>query len=73
MSTQIVELIVALVTVISSLAATLLLSFRVGRLVGKVEGFMASSASDRSALHSDIGKLDAEQAAHLAWHMGQGR
>lgn len=72
MSASAVELIMAICAVLGSLGGTLLLSFRVGRLVGTVEGFMKASAADRQALHDADARTDQRLREHLNWHLGIG-
>jgi hypothetical protein len=55
-----------------AILAVLLLSFRVGSLVGTVRGFMAASDADRSKLHAESTIIESKIDGHIAWH-GSGR
>jgi hypothetical protein len=58
--------------VLGTIMSVLLLSFRVGSLVGEVRGFMASSQADRQALHAENATIEAKLDTHIANHT-QGR
>jgi hypothetical protein len=55
--------------VLGTILSVLLLSFRVGSLVGEVRGFMATSAADRAALHAENATIEAKLDGHIAAHI----
>jgi len=63
------SLVIAITSVIGSLGATVLLGFRVGRLVGQVEGFIGASTADRGQLHGALGALERSLDDHINWHL----
>ena len=68
----IASLIVAAVAVLGSAGSVAMLGFRVGRLVGMVEGHIASSAADHARTHEDIGKINYRAERHIEiYHRGE--
>ena len=67
---EVAALIGAGVAVFGAIMSVLLLSFRVGRLVGTVDGFIQGSTADRAQLHSDIGTVERKIDQHVSWHGG---
>jgi len=54
--------------VLGSIMSVLLLSFRVGNLVGQVTGFMRASEADRRTLHAENASTESKLDAHIAQH-----
>lgn len=59
--------------VFSTILSVLLLSFRVGSLVGEVKGFMAASESDRRSLHAENAVIESKLDNHIARHVTERR
>ena len=64
--------IIAAVTVLSALAGLTALSYRIGRMVGKVDALILQEAADHARLGADIAVVAAAQTTHEAWHRGPG-
>ena len=63
---------IAAITVLSSVGALTALSYRIGRMVGKVDALMVQEATDHARMAGEIAVVAATQAAHEAWHRGPG-
>lgn len=69
MSSEAIAIIVSSgAAVLGSITSVLLLSFRVGRLVGQVTGFMEASTIDRQSLHAELGGVAGQLDRHIEQH-----
>lgn len=62
---DIATLVLAGVAVVGLIGSVLTLAFRVGRLAGTMQGFMATTLSDNRHLWEEYGKLSERLSRHI--------
>lgn len=67
-SETVAALIIAGVAVLSAIGSVLLLSFRVGSMVGTMTAFMSSSDRDRERLRADLTRQTDRLSLHVEHH-----
>jgi hypothetical protein len=67
------SLVIAGVAVLGSLGGMIALTFRVGRLVGRIDSFLQQTTLDNTMIGTRIDQVNARIERHEAWHMNIGR
>lgn len=66
----ITAVVIAALAVMSAVGGMVALTYRIGRLVGKVETLILESGSNYARAERNLGVMDADLKRHLAWHGG---
>lgn len=67
-SGTLVALIMAGVAIFGAIGSTLLLSFRIGGLVGTYNSFMVSTERERASIRTDLVKTSDRLSLHIEHH-----